>query len=125
MSTRPERIDVEIAHQYFSEGRALFIDARPKAKYEQSQAQIPGAVHISPGEGAEVATALRALPNEVLLIAYCDEPDQAASAQIARLARQVGLGDVSILNGGFDAWKEADLPLEPRPGSKAAEERAA
>jgi Raf kinase inhibitor-like YbhB/YbcL family protein len=67
-------------------------------------------VHIDPGSGTDIDEALGKLPRERLIIAYCDEPNQAASAQIARRARELGLGDASVLDGGLRAWREADLP---------------
>lgn len=31
-----------------------------------------------------------------------------------------GFNNVHVLKGGFDAWKEAGYPVEPKPGAKAA-----
>jgi Raf kinase inhibitor-like YbhB/YbcL family protein len=112
MSSRPDRIDVETAHEYLVEGRAQFVDARPAAVYARSGDRVPGAVHIDPGSGADIDEALKALPRERLIVVYCDEPNQAASAQVARLAREMGVGDASVLEGGFRAWLAEDMPIE-------------
>lgn len=126
MSSRPERIDVEVAREYLQEGRALPIDARNGRSYEASEFALPGAVHVDSGTaGASIDEALSALPRELLWIVYCDEPAQAASAKVARRARELGLNDASVLEGGWDAWLDAGAPTEriartPSGGEKAA-----
>jgi Raf kinase inhibitor-like YbhB/YbcL family protein len=118
MSSRPDSIDLETAGEYLTEGRAQFIDARPRDEYQRSGRTIPDAVHIDPGSGAEVDERLSQLPRERLIIAYCDEPNQAASAQIARRARELTLGDASVLEGGFRAWCAAGLPTVENPDAR-------
>jgi rhodanese-related sulfurtransferase len=115
MSTRPDRIDVETAHEYLSEGRATMIDARPVEKWEAAEDTIRDSVHVSPGTGSEVDRVLGRLPRERLFIVFCDEPGNAASAAVARRIRELGLGDASVLEGGLRAWKEAALPVGERP----------
>jgi Raf kinase inhibitor-like YbhB/YbcL family protein len=110
MSKRPDWIDVATAREYLTEGRAQFVDARPDREYERSSEQLPGALHIAAGSGAAMDQLLRQIPRERMIIAYCDEPDQAASAQVARRARELGLGDASVLEGGLSAWLGADAP---------------
>lgn len=130
MSVRPETIDVEAAHEYLTENRAQFVDARPRREFEHAPEVIPGAMHIDPGGGVNIDEALRRLPREKLLIAYCDEPNQAASAQVARRARSLGQGDASVLAGGFAAWKDAGKPTvanldATRPGPQTDAGQAA
>jgi rhodanese-related sulfurtransferase len=123
MATRPESIDVETAREYFDEARAQFVDARPAAEWAASHDQIPGAIHVPAGSTAAIDEALVRLPRERLLIAYCDEPAQAASAYVARRAREIGLGDAVFLEGGYRAWKEADQPIAPTPHAPELERR--
>ena len=125
MSGRPEPIDVEAAHEYFVEGRATFLDARPAAEYRRSRDRIPGARHVDPGSAAEIDATLGELPRELLLIVYCNEPHEAASARVARRARELGLGDASMLLGGYRAWKLANLPIEPLAEAEPHAEPAA
>lgn len=119
-----DRIDPEVAFEAYLEGRVVFIDARPKASYEEARFQLPEAVHVPAGTGAEIATALRELPYgfNVSIVTYCDEPYQAASHQVARYAKEVGYEDVSVLAGGYAAWAEAGYPFEPTPHSIPIEE---
>jgi rhodanese-related sulfurtransferase len=112
MSTRPDRIDPEIANEYLLEEKVVLVDARPRREIELSGERIAGSVPIDPGSGSQIDEALLALPVEKLIVAYCDEPGQAASARIARRARELGRGDASLMQGGFAAWKAAGLPTE-------------
>ena len=120
----PDLIDPEVAYELFTEGRIAFIDARPEASYREARFQLPQAIHVPAGHGAEIVAALRALPygTNIGLVMYCDEPHQAASYQVARYAKEVGFGDVSVLAGGYSAWADAGFPFEPTPHSIPIEE---
>jgi len=115
----PDRIDPEVAYELFLEGRVVFIDARPKASYAEARFQLPEAVHVPAGSGAEISTALRSLPYgpNMGIVTYCEEPHEAASYQVARYAKELGFQDVSVLAGGYAAWAEAGFPFEPTPHS--------
>ena len=60
------RITRDEAARMAAEGKALFIDVRPKSEYDASH--IKGAVHVPL---AEVITRLRDLPPKKFLITYC------------------------------------------------------
>jgi rhodanese-related sulfurtransferase len=77
------------------------VDARTRA--ERADGWIPGAV--LPAGVAEVAAG-----NE--LVVYCDCPDEASAAMLARKLTAQGLGTVRPLVGGFKAWKDAGLPVQ-------------
>lgn len=115
--SHPDRIDPEVAYDNYIEGRAIFIDARPASSYESARFQLPEAVHIATGSGAEIVMGLRDLPfgTNMGLVVYCDEPHEAASYQVASYARQVGFDDVAVLTGGYSAWAESELPVEMTP----------
>jgi rhodanese-related sulfurtransferase len=115
MSTRPDRLSPEIAAEMLAEGRALFLDARPLDAWQRRGIRIPGALHVDPGSGAAMDELLRSLPRERVLVAYCDSPGQAESAQVARRLRELGMGDASVLEGGLKAWEEEGRPIEPIP----------
>lgn len=121
--SHPDRIDPEIAYEYFTEGRVAFVDARPASAFARARFQLPDAVHIPTGSGAEIVAGLRSLPygNNVPVVVYCDEPNEAASYQVATYAKQLGFEDVSVLTGGFEAWADAALPFEPTPHASVVE----
>jgi rhodanese-related sulfurtransferase len=112
MSKRPDQIDPTAAEEYLAEARAQFLDARPANDRACARDAIPGAIPVDPGSGAELDDLFAALPREKVVIAYCEEPEHAASAAVARRARAFGLGDASFLAGGLVGWKEAGLPIE-------------
>ncbi len=95
-------------------GRVLALDARPGFVY--AFGHLPGAVNL-PRASFDSALALheaelkRAVATDRVIVVYCTDaacPDAAAVAQrISTLGHPV-----SILEGGFAAWKEADLPTE-------------
>jgi rhodanese-related sulfurtransferase len=113
MSSHPDRIDPQTARDYLEEGRGLLIDARPRGSRAESDEALPDAVRIDPDAGAATDEQLLHLPRELTLIAFCDQPNQASSATLARRARQLGLGDASVLEGGMQAWKDAEFPIVP------------
>jgi rhodanese-related sulfurtransferase len=39
---------------------------------------------------------------------------------VAQELMNSGFDKVYVLKGGFDAWKEAGYPVEPKPGAQAA-----
>jgi rhodanese-related sulfurtransferase len=102
--------------------RATFIDARPSTEYEASGLRIPGARQVGAGSGVDILEALKAAPDELVIIVYCDGPEQAASALIARRARELGLGEAYHLAGGFRAWRDRGLPVERVPDLAIAPE---
>ncbi len=103
-------------------GRATFIDARPSTEYESSGLRVPGARQVGAGSGGDILEALKAIPPEVTIIVYCDEPEQAASALIARRARELGLGEAFFLEGGLRGWRARGFPVERIPDLAIAPE---
>src|SRR6185436_15426107 len=91
-------------------------------EYEASGLRIPGARQISADSGVDIFEALKAAPDELTIVVYCDEPDQAASALIAKRARELGLGEAFFIAGGFSAWRERGLPVERVPDLASAPE---
>lgn len=121
--SHPDRIDPEVAYESFTEGRVVFVDARPSADYARARFQLPEAIHVPTGSGAEIVAALRTLPYgpNMGIVVYCDEPHEAASHQVAQYARQLGFTDVSVLSGGFSAWADSEYPFEPTPQAEPLE----
>jgi rhodanese-related sulfurtransferase len=107
---------------YLREGRATFVDVRPSTAYETSGVRIPGALPVGAGSGADIFETLKDLPEDRTIIAYCDEPGQAASALIARRVRELGLGEGYYVLGGFRAWLDRHLPVEANPDVACAPE---
>lgn len=95
-------------------GKALVFDARPGFFYHLGH--IPRAIHLprQSGDGpirkleTEIKTALSAGKTIVVYCSGLNCPDALAVAtQLSRLGHSS-----TVFSGGWDAWKEADMPTE-------------
>jgi rhodanese-related sulfurtransferase len=105
----------------------VLVDARPAST--AAGGFIPGAVSIPP---SQVHAALAGFPDPKLkapIIVY-DVDGSTAALQVARTIKAAGQPNVTMLTGGYDAWRTAKLPVastplltkvayapKPRPGS--------
>jgi membrane protein DedA with SNARE-associated domain/rhodanese-related sulfurtransferase len=108
---RMARITVTELQALLGTGRApIIVDVRADA--ERAGGWIPGAV--PPSAVADVASAAG-------MVIYCDCPEEASAALVARRLDPTGRGQVRPLAGGFQAWKDAGLPVQfPATASTAA-----
>ena len=85
---------------------ALVVDLRALADFEKGH--IPGSRNVLPSqfdpENKQLAAA-RALP----VVLVCKAGNSAADA--ARRLKKAGFEQVYVLDGGIQAWQQADLPL--------------
>jgi rhodanese-related sulfurtransferase len=81
------------------------IDIRKKP----DERQIPGSVRY---DGEEIENADR-LPfsKEEHVVLYCGSGN--SCSRVAQTLRDKGYANAEALEGGYTAWKEAGLPLEP------------
>jgi len=99
-----DRIEVEDARRQIAGGDAQAFDVRGQEAW--SDAHIPGAI---PGHEGAIEATVSGLEDgqKVIVIADGDPPDEVMSA----------LGDggfeVAVLDGGMDAWKQADFTVQP------------
>jgi rhodanese-related sulfurtransferase len=105
----------------------VLVDARPAST--AAEGAIPGAVSVPP---SMVRAAVAGFPNPKLkapIIVYDGDGGNAA-LQVARVIKEAGQPNVTVIGGGLDAWKNAKhavvtgtLPTKvayvpkPRPGS--------
>lgn len=91
----------------------LVVDVRPAAMRESS-GWIPGAILAN-----RVAELAPAMQHEVIV--YCDCPNEASAALVARQLRAHGFRRVRPLAGGFEAWNAHGLPVDRGvPGAASA-----
>ena len=107
-------VDVKQAAEMQSgETDALIIDVREPNEYAQLRA--PGAVLIPLGQlNGRVAD----LPRDRQLLMVCRTGGRSQNA--TKFLQSQGFENVSNVNGGMVAWKNADLPTEsgqPEPGT--------
>ena len=110
----------------------VLVDARPAVT--AGEGAIPGAVSVPP---SKVRAAVAGFPNPKLKapIMVYDGDNGTSAMQVARVIKESGQPNVTVIGGGFDAWKGAGnkvvagtLPTQvayvpkPRPGSIPNEE---
>jgi membrane protein DedA with SNARE-associated domain/rhodanese-related sulfurtransferase len=91
--------------------RLLIFDVRSHGYYEKDTRRIQGSARLEPNALSEQAADL---PKDKEIVLYCTCVREATSARVARALEDQGL-KVSVLEGGFRAWKKEGLPLEPVP----------
>jgi rhodanese-related sulfurtransferase len=86
-------------------GSVAIIDVRKKP----DESQIPGSVRYD-GEALEQAAVLPFRKQEHVVL-YCGSGN--SCSRIAEKLRARGYTNAEALEGGYTAWKEAGMPLEP------------
>ncbi len=89
----------------------LLLDVRSHGYYEKDATRIHGSARLEPNAISELADGL---PKDRKIVLYCTCYREATSSQVARTLEEKGI-EVSVLEGGFRAWKAAGLPVEPVP----------
>ncbi len=106
---------------------SVLVDARPAST--AAEGAIPGAVSVPPS-GVRAAVAGFPDPKLKAPIVVYDGDGGNAALSVARVIKESGQPNVTVLGGGFDAWKQAKNPVatgtlatrvayvpKPRPGS--------
>jgi membrane protein DedA with SNARE-associated domain/rhodanese-related sulfurtransferase len=82
----------------------------------ESRAQtgwIPGSIHVGDISDLKAGT-------EEEVVVYCDCPNDASAALVAKKLKALGFMRVRPLEGGISAWRARGLPLEQQSASNAA-----
>jgi rhodanese-related sulfurtransferase len=109
-----DRVDAREASKAAAAGEALIVDIRADSQREQD-GTVPGAVFIPRNVlewRADPASEWRdeRLAQGKRLIVMCNEGYQSSLAAAA--LQELGLEDATDLDGGFQAWRRAGLPVE-------------
>ncbi len=93
-------IDKQIPH--------VLVDARPAST--AAEGAIPGAVSVPP---SKVRAAVAGFPDPKLKapIMVYDVDGGNAALEVARVIKEAGQPNVTVIGGGFDAWKSAKGPV--------------
>jgi rhodanese-related sulfurtransferase len=91
----------------------VFVDARREDEWRKASEKLPRAVRLSPRHMTLDET-LPIVPTGRAVVTYCTCEDEASSARVARVLASRGYTDVHTLYGGFEAWRRAGGPLEPK-----------
>lgn len=106
------------AIERFGDDDVMFVDVREMAELVKN-GQIPEAIHAPRGMlefhiDPESPYFMEAFGDDKEFVFYCAVGGRSALA--AQTAKEMGLAKVASVDGGFNAWKEADGPTEePRP----------
>ncbi|MFJ4440312.1 rhodanese-like domain-containing protein [Streptomyces sp. NPDC088923] len=105
-----------------ADGGALLVDIRYAALRERDGV-IPGALIVERNElewrldPSGSHRVREASGHDLRIVVICDEGY--ASSLAAESLRRLGLHRATDLDGGFQAWRAAGLPVEPGPGTTA------
>jgi rhodanese-related sulfurtransferase len=104
-------ISLEEAKQVFFSKKAVFLDARPPRDYREGH--IQGARNL-PIEAFDkhFDKATRDLPQESLIITYCDGETCTESNNLTKMLKDMGYENVRILVNGWSLWRNHHLPLD-------------
>lgn len=107
-------LDTTQAILRFNKGDATFIDARSAKQFEKGH--IPGALNL-PWHAVQeqfMAVAPHMTPDR-LIITYCDGGTCSLSHDLALFLREMGF-NVKVMTGGWQAWTDAEMPVESQTG---------
>lgn len=115
-------LSLEEARLAHGEGKALFVDLRDVRELER-EGIIPGALHAPRGllefwVDPESPYFHKAFADRRPLVLYCAMGWRSALA--ARSLQEMGVDDVSHIEGGFTGWKAAGAPVADKPRHKGA-----
>ncbi|MGW0970519.1 rhodanese-like domain-containing protein [Streptomyces sp. NPDC002516] len=111
-----DRVEAEQAFEAVERGEALLVDTRYAALRERD-GLIPGALVVERNEleWRLDPTGSHRLPeatsHDLRIVLFCNEGY--ASSLAAESLRRLGLHRATDLIGGFQAWKNAGLPVTP------------
>lgn len=112
---RVRGMNAALLHQKINAGEKLMLIDLLGFEEESGQHRtegISGAICAVPQE-------LRAAPQlicpaDVQVVLYCTSPQEVLSARVALMLQKKGIGNVWILEGGLDSWREQGFPLGDR-----------
>lgn len=115
-SLRMARITVDELKQKLDAGESLtIVDVRHAMDLEANPHLIPGALHMSL---EEIDQRHHEIPRDRDIVLYCACPNEVSSARTALRLKRNGVSRVRPLEGGLDAWRARNFPVEahsPKP----------
>lgn len=97
-------IGLPAAQALFKNNSALFMDARPYAKYMAGT--IPGSLYMSDEEIGKLKGRLPA-DKTTPIVSFCEGYSCAKSHNLAKKLQEFGYTKISVYAGGYPEWKEA------------------
>ena len=98
----------------------LVLDCREAEDWEHLELHVPGALHLTAAELAEVATSL---PDDELIVLCGSGPGERDTHRAWQVLQRYGLTAV-CLQGGLQAWVTLGFPTESHSARGSLQERA-
>jgi rhodanese-related sulfurtransferase len=104
------KIDVNSAQEYVAQHEnAVILDVRTPAEYDMSH--ITGAMNVNV-QNEDFASMVAGLDKDKTYLVHCTKnPANGRSARALETLQELGFRNLYNLDGGYIAWKEAELPL--------------
>ncbi len=104
------KIDVNSAQEYVAQHEnAVILDVRTPAEYDMSH--ITGAMNVNV-QNDDFATMVAGLDKDKTYLVHCTRnPENGRSSRALETLQELGFKNLYSLEGGYVAWKEAELPL--------------
>ena len=99
----------------------VFIDTRNPMHWEKSEHQIPGSLRIW---RMELEERIGEVPRGRPVVTYCACHYEHSSTRAALILEEYDFPEIHILVGGFNAWRDAGLPLEKKQSALSTQPSA-
>lgn len=104
-------VTAEVVKDHMQQGDPLqFVELRHHHEHDWSLFKARGALRF---ENDALERHLAEIPHNRTIVVFSDCPGDEMSARAAQVLQKHGWDDVHKLHGGFDAYLEAGLPVEP------------
>ena len=109
-ATAVDKIEVTAAKEYVARhDDAIIMDVRTPAEYDMSH--ITGAMNVNVQDDDFESMVAELDKNKTYLVHCTKNPADGRSSQALETLQQLGFKNLYSLEGGYIAWKEAELPL--------------
>lgn len=106
----PKALGLDQALELYQGGMAVFVDARMPAEF--AAGHIPGALNLPYDDLEAHLDVLSFLPEDGLVVTYCDGSECELSLELADELIAMGFGQVRVFFGGWEQWVEAGHDVE-------------
>lgn len=105
-----EKINVNSAQEYVAQHEnAMIVDVRTPVEYDMSH--ITGAMNVNVQDD-DFKSMVAALDKDKTYLVHCTRnPENGRSSRALETLQELGFKNLYSLEGGYVAWKEAELPL--------------
>ncbi len=109
---RMAKISVDELKRRMDAGDAIsVVDVRHPLALDLDPESIPGAINFTL---EDIEHRHHEIPRDRDIVLYCSCPNEVSSARTAFLLKKKGIQRVRPLEGGLDAWRERNFPVERR-----------